>query len=434
MHLYTVNPILRARRLAIVATALTLLLLHAPAAQAVVAPPATKNISLLALEYAQQSTLGNTARYGNVITNYWYADTVTKVHTASTTTRAIAYLQSMWVPSRSCSARPATPPATSLPVGNTTLPIDYCWITWYHPEWFLTKADGTRVVAPDFPGNQALDPGNAGFRSTWIANAKTIATSRKFDGVYMDDVSLSPAHSTGDGKSQDVAKYTDTQYATAVRDFALQAGDALRAAGLFTMGNVGTRPWSTWWADLGVSLAGHLDVIEREFFSRWGFYCSSNSNPRFSDPASNGNPALDQMRKYDQRIEAAGGHFAGIDYASSTPTTADSATMRYGRGAFLLDWNGTAGSTYLVRTCGSGDPYREDWGRDLGTPTGAQTTSSAGIYKRPYAKGWVYLNADASVTKTASLPAGVWQDTTGKTWSGSITVAPTDAALLVKVG
>jgi hypothetical protein len=102
--------------------------------------------------------------------------------------------------------------------------------------------------------------------------------------------------------------------------------------------------------------------------------------------------------------------FLPVQHGSSTMVNA----MRYGRGAFLLEWDGSHGAF----TFGDflSDPWNSAWTADIGTPTTAKSQPTSGVYYRPFTKGWVLVNSNT--TATIQTVNGV-----------SYTVGPTDALI-----
>lgn len=410
---------------ALASLGLTLSLGGAPAGGASTAP---KSISLLALSSSQvtASALGSISRYQHIIFQHWHHGLVNRIRTEAPGTQAMAYLEIAAVRYRdSCPLVPA-----SIYDEYDSSPLSYCWVKRNHPTWLLKDKQGREVHFYDFPQLVALDIGIQDARNIMFQNAVKYLQDGNFHGAFLDDVMIRPAHRMGDGRDFDLAKYTDQQYGTAMRDYIAQFSSTLRNSGFVAMGNVGADPWTKWQADLAVSLSRYV-IVHREFFSRWGAYCTTSGySPRFTDPASNGNPSLQTFITFRGRVHANGGLVSGADYGSATPTSYDNGTMRYGRGQFLLTWRAVAGETYLYRSCGGNDPARAHWVREMGLPTAAAVHQANGLWRRPFQRGVVLVNATPGTTIRQPLPAGDYVDTFGKTWRGSITVPPRDAALL----
>jgi hypothetical protein len=340
---------------------------------------------------------------------------VAAIKSANPNTKVLAYMEAPVTHAQSCSG--TNPPAYA---PHDSFGINYCYATAYHPEWFLTNSSGQRLTYSDYPSYSVMDIGSASYQSTWAANAIAAARADGFDGIYLDDVNTYPGH----GIDGQIAKYTDQAYGQAMINFVTAVGDQLRSHGLLASANLSANPWVTWQRSDALAIAAHLTVVNREHYSRWGDICGPFSE-RFNTTANNGTPPIDVELAYDQALQATGAYLTGIDYGYTQTGAADVATMAYGRALFLLAWDGRPGSAYIFRPCGTVDPANPAWTVNIGTPAGATTLLSSGLYERVYSAGLVVLNPSRGTSLSFSVPAGYQT-------SGTITLAPETARLIPK--
>jgi hypothetical protein len=107
----------------------------------------------------------------------------------------------------------------------------------------------------------------------------------------------------------------------------------------------------------------------------------------------------------------------GVDLLPVTWGTATSVkNMRYGKGSFMLDWDGRHGAfSYCIATCyTNADPWKAIWTRNLGRPRAPKKMVLHGVYRRNFAHGTVVVN---------TTPDSVVVRANGK----RRTISPTDA-------
>jgi hypothetical protein len=80
-------------------------------------------------------------------------------------------------------------------------------VTTQHPSWVLKDTNGNALYIPWGCGGgtcpqYAADPGNAEFRSNWIAEATRDIVAKGYRGIFVDDVNM--AIKVGNGAGQDV--------------------------------------------------------------------------------------------------------------------------------------------------------------------------------------------------------------------------------------
>jgi len=68
---------------------------------------------------------------------------------------------------------------------------------------------------------------------------------------------------------------------------------------------------------------------------------------------------------------------------------------------------------------------------NLGSPAAAPFETASGVWERTYSAGLVLVNPSSTATSAVTLPAGVWIDTHGATYSGQISMSPNSGVLLM---
>jgi Hypothetical glycosyl hydrolase family 15 len=351
----------------------------------------------LAIDTGQDAYLGNTGRYAYVEINDYEYGRVAAIHAAKAG-RVLLYAQTQTEGPNSCQydARPS-------------YGVSYCWANQYHPEWFLLNKSGQRAMYTDY-ALYMMDMGSPSYQQQWADSEIATAKRDGFDGVYMDDVNLSPGHGT-DGT---LAKYTDAQYEAAVQSFVAAVAPRLKAAGLIVSANVGnSNPWDTNALAESEQMARNLSIYNHEFWMRW----------QEGTPLMTGTEWLTSVQMMEA-IEGTGTPFTALTYGSIGDITA----MRYARASFLLAWNGRAGSALMYRPDPDlVDPYSPDWTTDVGTPAGNRYALGIG-WRRQFSGGTVVVNPSAGGSQTIDL-GGSYRMPDGSVVS-TVTLGPASALVL----
>ena len=217
-------------------------------------PLGWSNIGELAIDTGQDAYLGNTGRYQYVEINDYEYQHVASIHAANPATKVLLYAQTQTEGSQSCQYD-----------AHPSYGMSYCYADANHPEWFLMNKSGQRAQYTDYR-LYMMDMGSATYQQAWATNEIATAKRDGFDGVYMDDVNLSPGH----GDDGTLAKYTDAQYETAVQSFVAAVAPRLKAAGLLVSANVGnSNPWDGNALAESEQMARNLSIYNHEFWLRW---------------------------------------------------------------------------------------------------------------------------------------------------------------------
>lgn len=387
-----------------------------------VAPP-TSTLGLLAIARGQEQFLGDVRRYRYVMLQHWFPEVVQRIHAVSPSTKVLAYWQASAVRVQDCGSGKES----LLHVPYDSAPVNYCWVRVNRPQWLLRDTSGNVLRFADFPEYAAVDVANPEYQQMWLTNALALTRKYGYDGLYLDDIGIGPAHGMG-GR---IAKYSDVAFGSVMRQFASDVADRIRATGMLAIANVGANPWTPWQVDESVRLAPHLTTFNREFSMRWGGYGSSAFGSLFTTAASDGNPDLGSMTKYLRRLQAAGTPMSLMDYGHASPDARDLAAMQYGRAHFLLSWDGRPGSAYFFRNEGTSDPARPEWTTEVGAPTSPASLTS-GVLQRSFRNGLVLLNPSSAATARFGLPAnGSYLTVNGRVVRGTVTL-PTRTALVLR--
>jgi len=369
----------------------------APRATAPHSPPFVSTIGELANASGQDAYLGDTSRYQWVVLQEGeYAD-IPAIKAANPGTRVLAYED----------AAVTEGPASCQDDAHPAAGVSYCQAAAAHPEWFLTGSGGNRLTYCDFPSEYAMDIGNPAYQAAWRDNVAAVLRHDGWDGVFIDDVNTHPGHCL-DGR---VAAYSDAQYGAAMAGFVRAVAPALRGEGLATAGNVAADPWTSWQESTAEQIAASVGSFFREFWQRWQ-----------SGGVFTGAQWSALMAQAD-RVQAAGAAYLANTYGSMSET----AVMAYARASWLLAWNGSSGAS--AWDAGDAVPYSAAWATGVGTPLGRRHAVGAG-WRRDFTAGVALVDPSPSAAQTFIL-AGRYTTSTGVAVSGSITLQPGTAAVLV---
>jgi hypothetical protein len=230
------------------------------------------------------------------------------------------------------------------------------------------------------------DVGNPDYQSLWVQRVIDDVRQAGADGVFIDNVL---AHFTTLAQNQ--TKYsTEQQTHDAMLSFVKAVGPKLKAAGILAVGNVlgGLDP------NNDIAFAGEVSPYLwgslREYWEQVPPGVGSYPLEYFQDP-SDWRGVFDLTLGWGDAVQNAGGNFFAIQEWNSN----DDAASLYGRIAHMLVWNGGAGA-FCWGLDYAGDPYSPAWTFNYGEPVAAREQIAAGVWKRAYEGGTVYLNATSS--------------------------------------
>ena len=295
--------------------------------------------------------------------------------------------------------------------------------------WLLRDASGNYFHPYRDSTRYLADIGNAAYRQRFVdITLALLAAHPGLDGIEIDNVLPDVAYfstcSCWPAKYPNATAWQDGQV-----DFVRAVGQAIKAKGYYVMINAtGYTNRSdydsggfaqTWWARLAQS--GGVSGIFYEYFMQ-----DANNLTRLMDDSAPGS-YMHSWAGWQKLVAVAqnnGVDFFGITQGPSllvNPAKAGQ-LMRYGRGSFLLDWNGSGGMFgYAVSPAYvSGiDPWSSLWTTSVGTPAGAKYQVGTNVWRRDYSSATVIVNPTLSSFTTTLNGA-------------SYTVGPTDALILPK--
>lgn len=262
--------------------------------------------------------------------------------------------------------------------------------------WMMHKPGGAEVANGTFGNRWTINPtagysAQAAANAVAKANAATAALGFRIDGLFLDDFNWNQWGYDSSTGGVGFLEYASKDLAfAALRDNALVAvANALHAAGYECFVNAGGTEGQ--YATYMRTAIPYCDGLLNEFMVSWP---GGGWVPTVHIEASFGSADL---------CKAAGKYYL----ASSGPETAITAAMN--RSA----WAATAmiqdakayGSTQASY---SNWPAPVDpWTKTLGQPSGDRTQPSAGVWRRAFANGVVYLNTTGSsyVAAEGTVPA-----------------------------
>jgi Hypothetical glycosyl hydrolase family 15 len=271
--------------------------------------------------------------------------------------------------------------------------------------WLLKDAGDHYLVNPNY-GTYIGDIGNRAYQQAFVAGVTSFLAKTKVDGVFLDDVVASYEALTGD---ESPALYPNqTAWEAAMTSFVDYVGPALKARGYYVLANAGkfvpgnsnsdTAAYTTeFWQRIAPSVSGlmceywlqspidlqQIRLIGSQWFQNW--------------------------TGWQQLVSVA--QDAGVDFFGLMKGSGDNVqAMRFGRGSFLLDWNG-GGGAFMYSITDRNDPYAQSWVTQFGVPVKPKFERVPGVWQRRYKRGLVVVNA-TSVPVTLRIN-GVLQTVAG---------------------
>jgi hypothetical protein len=275
--------------------------------------------------------------------------------------------------------------------------------------WLLRNTSGSPFTFRGYSWLWAADVGSSSYQQAWTSNVLAELGSAPWDGVLLDDVNPTIRYHYC---VSCVAEYpSDTRYASAMGSFIENVGPRLRAAGKLAIANLGS--WSSYPSVVDPWLRYLSGAMDEEFV-KWG------DGPR-SGYAGPGTWAI-QLRELKD-TEKAGKLFIGITHSSN----GDERAAVYGYATELLAGDGKA---EFAMTAGySGEPWFPEYNYELGSPVGAYSERSSGVYERRFQSGLVVVNPTLA---RVSVSLGVAYSGSGLSGATKTTLAPHSALVLLR--
>lgn len=269
-----------------------------------------------------------------------------------------------------------------------------------HPDWILKDAQGNRLYIPWACGGgtcpqYAADVANPAFRDWWIAQAKTLVTSRGYRGLWIDDVNLD--FRVGDGNGAFVAP-VDTRIGGAMtednwRKYMVEFLEAIRAA----LPSAEIIHNSVWYA--GGTARQDNPWVRRQILAA----NYANLEHAFRDGGLTGGTGIwsvNALRGYVDAVHALGRKVIVGSVIDGTPSTP--AELEYSLANYFLVTTGTDGLGH--QTGATPANWWTPNETDLGAPSGPRYTWQ-GLARRDFARGMVLVNDPGAATVTVTLPS-----------------------------
>jgi hypothetical protein len=263
--------------------------------------------------------------------------------------------------------------------------------------WLLKDASGNYLKSAGW-GFYVADVGNPAFQQAWVNNVGSFLALNGDDGVFIDTVIADVAALTGG--TYPTLYPNQAAWETAMASFVAYVGPALKAKGFYVLanahkyisGNNGSDDGSleaSWWTRIGPNLSG----LMTEYWMQ-----DPTSIGRLRGIGAEWYNHADGWQKLVSVAQSTGADFFGDTYASST---SDIRPMRYGKGTFLIDWDGGGGALFV--DLGGADPWNAAWTTNIGAPNGAKFQLQSGVWQRNFSQGYVVVNENVgSVTVTVN--------------------------------
>jgi Hypothetical glycosyl hydrolase family 15 len=251
--------------------------------------------------------------------------------------------------------------------------------------WLLKGADGEFIRGPD--GSFVADLGNEDYQRAFAKKVSTLVRTSRSDGVFIDNVVADVRTETGGVVPPGYP--TQRGWEAATLDFVGYVGRALKKRGYYVLVNAvkfvpqdarsdNGRLTRQFWSRLAPSVSGVL----MEFWLQ---------NPMDLKTRELGTHWFQQWSGWQALVATAqrhGADFFGLMYGDHK----NRRPMRFGRGSFMLDWNGKGGAFVFHMTDGS-DHFDTAWVRQLGSPVAPKVRRARGVWQRRYERGVVVVNA-----------------------------------------
>jgi hypothetical protein len=263
--------------------------------------------------------------------------------------------------------------------------------------WLLKDASGNYLKSAGW-GFYVADVGNPAFQQAWVNNVGSFLALNGDDGVFIDTVIADVAALTGG--TYPTLYPNQAAWETAMASFVAYVGPALKAKGFYVLanahkyisGNNGSDDGSleaSWWTRIGPNLSGLMTEYWMQDPTNIG---------RLRGIGAEWYNHADGWQKLVSVAQSTGADFFGDTYASST---SDIRPMRYGKGTFLIDWDGGGGALFV--DLGGADPWNAAWTTNIGAPNGAKFQLQSGVWQRNFSQGYVVVNENVgSVTVTVN--------------------------------
>lgn len=256
--------------------------------------------------------------------------------------------------------------------------------------WLLKDASGHYIVSQQY-GNYIADVGNPDYQRAFATGVLSFLARAKVDGVFIDDVVAS--YNALTGSAVPTAYPNQESWEAAMTSFIYYVGPILKRHGYYVLVNAGKfvpgNPGSDtaaltaeFWRRLAPCVNGLMSeywlqnpldptlmrVIGTQWFQNW-----------------------DGWQGLVSVAQRGGADFFGLTFGSGDNQQA----MRFGRGSFLLDWNGRGGA-FMYSINDRPDPYAPTWVTQFGLPLRPKFQRAPGVWQRRYQRGLIVVNANTA--------------------------------------
>ncbi len=280
---------------------------------------------------------------------------------------------------------------------------DFCDISQNHSDWFLLDTSGRRIVMSN--NYYRMDPGNAGWRSFFVARLIEANQVRGWSGVFLDNIEASLSKMQHDGVTP--ARYSsDASYQAAVQGFLqylyVNYSQVYNRPVLANIIERSSSDESTWF--------NYMQYLSGAMQECWSVGWSSTSY--LSTTAWNYDMAL------AERTQSQGKVLIAIAQGDQTDTN----RQKFAFASYLLVSNGTASFRYSNSSVYNQVWLYDNYNAPLGTPLGARYQSGT-TWRRDFTNGYVIVDPANHTATISTSPA----PTTTFVPTNTATVVPTIA-------
>lgn len=216
-----------------------------------------------------------------------------------------------------------------------------------------------------------------------------------YDGVFVDDVNVSPGHGLGEASGASIAEYpTDAAYGEAMVQALRRIGPGAERLGLLVIPNVAAEPGTPAQRARTLELARAGSGLFWEFWTRW-----SGTGPGISGAAWEASVTLALA------VQQLGKPFLANTYHG--PSRGGSAAdQQYAAASFWLVWDGHQDSAWGYNLPGHPEAaFSPAWGPDLGAPMDLDRVPVGVGWRRRYTAGVAIVNPSPAQEQRFDLGA-----------------------------
>lgn len=268
--------------------------------------------------------------------------------------------------------------------------------------WLMTKGGRELGYSIDpttgLPSTSLADISNVAYQNAWASSVINFLRSNGLQGIHVDnfEIDLLNFSATVDGNGiftyagDQASNASQSAFANAQIAFAANALKQVKDAGFYVLVNGA--------AFIAGNNASNDGTLTKQWVDRYApyvtgmeveYWLTTDGSSLMRNSGDVGPfPFWEGWTDVQTHVESLGLRFHGLVYGGAT----DVARCLYGRGSFMLNWNGVGGEFSWGPTLDA-DNWNSSMAITPGLPTAAKTQPQTGVFKRTYANGTIYVNS-----------------------------------------